>query len=255
LNQRISILGCGWLGLPLAVELISKGYKVNGSTTSMTKVRELEAQGITPFIIDTEDELNDISNFLCADVLIIAITSKNMSAFKNLIKKIEESEVSKVLFVSSTSVYANTNAMITEETDTNNSLLATIEKLFMTNSFFESIILRFGGLFGYDRKPGNFVKSGKKMENPDGYINLIHRDDCIRIIEQLVIKNAWNKVLNACADTHPTRREFYSKEAKKLGKSEVIFNEKSDNNYKIINSQKLKDLLGYDFIHKDLMNY
>ena len=43
MNQRISILGCGWLGLPLAVELISKGYKVNGSTTSMTKVRELEA--------------------------------------------------------------------------------------------------------------------------------------------------------------------------------------------------------------------
>ena len=153
MNQRISILGSGWLGLPLAVELISKGYKVNGSTTSMIKVRELEVQGITPFIIDTEDKLNNISNFLCADVLIIAITSKNMSAFKNLIKKIEESEVSKVLFVSSTSVYANTNAMITEETDTNNSLLATIEKLFMTNSFFEfkttfGIFLLIG--FSYD---------------------------------------------------------------------------------------------------------
>ena len=38
-------------------------------------------------------------------------------------------------------------------------------------------------------------------------------------------------------------------------KSEVIFNEESENNYKIINSQKLKDLLGYEFIHKDLMNY
>ena len=121
--------------------------------------------------------------------------------------------------------------------------------------FFESTVLRFGGLFGYTRKPGNFVKPGKKMENPEGFINLIHRDDCIQIIEQIILKNAWNKVLNACTDSHPTRREFYSKEAKKLGKPEVIFNEESENNYKIINSQKLKDLLGYEFIHKDLMNY
>ena len=186
MNQRISILGSGWLGLPLAVELISKGYKVNGSTTSMTKVRELEAQGITPFIIDTEDELNNISNFLCADVLIIAITSKNISAFKNLIKKIEKSKVCKVLFVSSTSVYPNTNGIVTEETVTNNSPLAHIENLFRTNTFFESTILRFGGLFGYDRKPGNFIKSGKKMDNPEGYTNLIHRDDCIRIIENII---------------------------------------------------------------------
>lgn len=255
MNQRISILGCGWLGLPLAVELISKGHRVYGSSRSMIKVRELEAQGITPFIIDIDDKHSNISNFLSADILIIAITSKNTNAFKNLIKKVEESEVSKVIFVSSTSVYANTNTMITEETKTNNSLLADIEKLFLTNMFFESTVVRFGGLFGYTRKPGNFVKSGRKMENPEGFINLIHRDDCIQIIEQIIIKNAWNKVLNACTDTHPTRREFYSKEAKKLGKSEVIFNEESENNYKIINSQKLKDLLGYEFIHKDLMNY
>ena len=255
MKQRISILGCGWLGLPLAVELISKGYRVYGSTTSMIKERELESKGIKPFIIDIEDNHIDMSNFLCADVLIIAITSKNMSAFKNLIKKVEESEVSKVLFVSSTSVYTNTNGIITEETETNNSLLADIEKLFKTNIFFESTVVRFGGLFGYDRKPGNFVKSGRKMENPEGYINLIHRDDCIRIIEQIIIKNAWNKVLNACTDSHPTRRDFYSKEAKKLGKPKVIFNENSDNNYKIINSQKLKDLLDYEFKHKDLMNY
>lgn len=29
----VSILGCGWLGLPLAEQLLAEGYSVKGSTT------------------------------------------------------------------------------------------------------------------------------------------------------------------------------------------------------------------------------
>ena len=184
MNQRISILGCGWLGLALAVNLIDKGHRVYGSTTSNTKVNKLEAKGITPFVIDISEKDFNIIDFLVTDILIIAITSKNHNDIKNLIKKIEKSKVQKVLFVSSTSVYPNTNGIVTEETNTNNSPLANIENLFKTNSFFETTIIRFGGLFGYDRKPGNFIKSDKKIENPEGFINFIHREDCIQIIEK-----------------------------------------------------------------------
>ena len=255
MNQKISILGCGWLGLPLAIQLIRKGYSVYGSTTSIGKVKELETHGIKPFIITIQDKTIDLSNFLTSDILIIAITSKNNLAFKNLLLQIEKYEVRKILFISSTSVYENTNGIVTEDTKTNNSLLAEIEKLFITNSVFETTILRFGGLFGDNRKPGNFIKSGKKMNNPEGYINLIHKDDCINIIEQIIIKNIWNTVLNACTDSHPKRRAFYTKEAKKLGKSNVVFNEESENSYKIVNNQKLKDLLEFEFKYADLMKY
>jgi len=41
--QKVSILGCGWLGKPLAVFLISKGYLVKGSTTSDEKLKLLAA--------------------------------------------------------------------------------------------------------------------------------------------------------------------------------------------------------------------
>lgn len=255
MKQRISILGCGWLGLSLAVDLIDKGYRVNGSTTSISKISKLEAKGITPFVIDISDKDANISDFLNSDILIIAITSKNSNDIKNLIKKIEKSEVRKVLFVSSTSVYSNTNEIVTEETHTNNSPLAQIEKLFITNPIFESTIIRFGGLFGYDRKPGNFFKSGKKIENPEGYINFIHKDDCVQIIEQIIKKNIWNEVLNACSDSHPTRREFYLNEFKKVGRPTALFNERSENNYKIVNSQKMKSLLDYEFKYADLINY
>ncbi len=239
--------------MPLAIYLIKKDYKINGSTTSNNKLSKLQSYGITPFIIDINDKSIDFSDFLLADVLIIAIPSKNINDYKRLISKIEISGISKVLFISSTSVYPNTNGIVTEETNTNNTPLANIEKLFISNPNFKSTIIRFGGLFGYDRKPGNFIKPDQIVENPMGHINLIHRDDCIRIIEQIIVKNVWNTTLNACSSSHPLRRDFYIKEAKKVGVTNINFNEKFENNYKIVSNEKLKGLLNYRFDYDDLM--
>jgi len=255
MNRRISILGCGWLGLPLANDLINKGYEVYGSTTSHYKIKELAKKGIKPFLIDISKTDDNMREFLNSEILIIAITSKNIKDIKNLIVNIEELEVQKVLFISSTSIYPFTNGIVTEETNTSNSPLAEIEKLFISNASFKSTIIRFGGLFGYDRKPGKFIKPNSLVEDPEGYVNLIHRDDCIKIIEKVILKNIWNEILNACADTHPKRRDFYLKETQKLGVSSIVFNEKSENKYKIIDSQKLKILLNYKFKYADLMNY
>lgn len=255
MNQKISILGCGWLGFPLALDLIEKGYTIYGSTTSQSKLNALETNGIKPFIIDLGNMNQDVSEFLTSDVLVIAIPSKNTDGFKNLIAEIEKSQLRKILFVSSTSVYPETNGVVTEETSTGNTPLAEIEKLFQSNTRLKSTILRFGGLFGYDRKPGKFIRPGKPMENPMGYINLIHRNDCIRIIEQIIAKNVWNETLNACSDSHPTRKEFYTKEAEKLGVTNISFNDQAESSYKIVSSQKLKNLLNYEFEYNDLMNY
>ena len=241
--------------MPLAVDLIEKGHRIYGSTTSQSKLSQLVSNGITPFLIDIGNKNIDVSDFLFADVLVVAITSKNIEDFKKLITEIEKSEVRKILFISSTSVYPNTNGIVTEESQTNDSPLSYIEKLFTSNTTFESTIIRFGGLFGYDREPGRFIKPNKTVDNPEGYINLIHQNDCVRIIEQIIAKNTWNKILNACCDDHPKRRDFYTKEIKKLGRTNINFNEQSDNSYKIVSNQKVKDLLNYEFEYDDLMNY
>lgn len=255
LKQKISILGCGWLGLDLALNLINKGYNVKGSTTSSNKFENLKIKAIPAFIVDIKQREKVVSEFLTSDVLVICITSKSIDDFKCLITQIEKSNIKKVIFISSTSVYPNTNEITSEETPINTSPLTEIESLFRKNKLFQSTIIRFGGLFGYNRQPGNFFKKDKKIENPEGYINFIHRDDCIEIIEKIIKNNAWNQTLNACADSHPKRRDFYKNEFKKLGKPEPIFNEESLNNYKIITSEKLKNLLNYTFKYSDLMNY
>lgn len=252
MKNKISILGCGWLGLPLSVSLINDGYFVNGSTRSKEKLNELKSVGISPFIIDITK--STISSFLSSKILIISITSKSIPDFENLIAKIELSKIKNVIFISSSSVYSNSNSIVTEETKTNNSVLSHIEKLFIFNSHFKTTILRFGGLFGYDRKPGNFIKFPKKIRNPEGYINLTHRDDCIEIIKNIIKNNIWNEIFNACASDHPKRKYFYTQEILKIQGVMPQMEANSENVFKIINSDKLKEILNYKFIVDKLMD-
>ena len=47
----ISLLGCGKLGFPIALELISQGYNIKGSTTTPSKINQLKQSGIIPYLI------------------------------------------------------------------------------------------------------------------------------------------------------------------------------------------------------------
>jgi len=255
LNQRISILGCGWLGFHLALDLTQKGYATKGSTTSDGKVEILKSKGILSFNIDIGKRACNYQSFLDTEVLIISIPSKKIEDFKYLINQIEVSAVKKVIFISSTSVYPFTNQTVTEDTPIKQTSLAEIELLFKSNSVFNSTIIRFGGLFGYDRKPGKFIQSGEKIKNPEGYVNLIHRDDCIQIIESIIQNDIWNETFNACADTHPKRKDLYKNEMNKIGRAEPILDEISQNQYKIVSSEKIKTRLNYSFKYSDLLNY
>jgi nucleoside-diphosphate-sugar epimerase len=115
-------LGCGWLGLPLAKDLVSKGHVIKGSTTSESKISNLQSNGIEPFLIDlgSIQSTAEISKFLASEHLIIAIPPrvKHHNNFKeqieSLISFIESSTIKKVIFISSTSVYPNTNSLVME---------------------------------------------------------------------------------------------------------------------------------------------
>jgi len=253
LTPTISILGCGWLGSALASSLIHKGYHVKGSTRSGNL--KMDIPGLELFTFDIEEETPHYASFLESQIMVIAIPSKNIPAFKRLIAHLEQAGLKNVVYISSTSVYPFTNGTVTEETQTKDTPLAEIESLFRASNAFQATIVRFGGLFGYNRKPGNFVKPGRKMSNPEGFINLIHQDDCVRIIEAIIAQNAWGETLNGVTDSHPKRRAFYIKEAAKVGKTEVEFDEDSETQYKIVSNKKLKELLSYEFIHSDLMAY
>ncbi len=251
--KNVSILGCGWLGKPLAVSFLEEGYFVKGSTTSEEKITDLEALDIESYIVNIS-EYEEFDTFLNTDILIIAITSKDIDGFENLISQIQDSSVQKVIFISSTSVYGRINKVVTEEDDVLNTPLTEIEDLFRKNTFFETTIIRFAGLYGGERHPANWFKNGKKIPQPKGFVNMIHREDCIEIIHEIVAQNCWNTTLNACSNHHPTRREFYTIAKLSRDFETPEFENNDVYEWKIISSEKLQKVLDYTFIHDDLLS-
>ncbi len=273
--KQISILGCGWLGLPLAKSLLQKGYLISGSTTSENKIPMLHNAGITPFLISlSEDKLEgEMESFLKnSEILIIdippklrgnaldtstALSKTFVKKFQNLIPFIENSSVKKVLFVSSTSVYADENVTITEEsipnpdTESGKQLLEA-EVLLQSNENFQTTVIRFGGLIGADRNPIQFLSGKTQIENPEAPINLIQLDDCIGIIEKIIQKAQnenynWNETYNAVAPFHPTRKEYYTQKAMEFNLPLPHFNESKPSIGKLISSEKVEHILGYSF--------
>lgn len=269
--KRISILGGGWLGLPLAIKLKETGHPVKVASRTPERLAQIRAAGLDAFAYDIDHiEPVDSNDFLDADTLIINITCKNVESFENLIRKIEQSPIQQVLFISSTSVYRNSSNLLLPAISEDHfaSLipcpLLEIETLFQKNTHFQSSIIRFSGLIGYQRHPGKFFLSHnddddsvycKTIKNPDARVNMIHRDDCIAIIKQLVEQNCWGEVFNACASEHPLRRDFYRQALQHLGGYEPVFSGQTDSEGKVICNEKLKNLLEYSFIHDDISKF
>ena len=269
-RKKISILGCGWLGLPLAKKLIENGYEVKGSTTSESKLELLKNAGISPYKIKLEENeiTGNMESFLeNTDVLLVDVPPKLRGDFtenfvqkiKTLLPYIENSKVKKVLFVSSTSVYGDTFPI--QELDEDSPLnpdseggrqLVEVEGLLRANANFQTTILRFGGLVGPDRNSAKFLAGKENVANPEAPINFIHQEDCIGIICELLRKSEdvnwnWKDTFNAVAPNHPNRENYYTEKALEMNLKVPTFAKDSNSIGKKISSKKLQDLLNYSF--------
>ncbi len=261
--KQISILGCGWLGFPLAKHLIKNGVAIKGSTTSENKLAVLKQSGIQPFLISVSENAIDgafldfVEN---SEILIVDIPPKLrgvekenfVEKIKNLIAFIEKSSVRKVIFISSTSVYADDNSMVTEsklpnpDTESGKQLLEA-EKLLQGNSKFKTTIIRFGGLIGEDRHPIRFLSGKENIENPEGTINLIHQEDCIGIITKVIESEFWGEIFNAVTPFHPSRYNYYTQKAEEMMLPKPQFSHEKESIGKTISSEKITGILNYTF--------
>jgi nucleoside-diphosphate-sugar epimerase len=263
--MKISVLGCGWLGLPLAKKLVASGHVVKGTTTSRDKMTALSNEGITPYSVQVYSEgINgDITSFLSdAELLIITIPpglradpeSNYVGKIGRLQDFIEKSGVEKVLFISSTSVYKDTEdiseytAEITPnaKSTTSEQIIGAENSLKNSDSYLTTV-LRFGGLLGPGRHPVNYISGKKGLKNAAAPVNLIQLDDCIGIIEAIIEKEAWGETFIAAYPQHPSKQEYYTQMAQDNNMAIPEFDETSASKGKIINSDQLVEKLDYKF--------
>ena len=263
----VSVLGCGWLGLPLAQNLIALGHKVKGSTTSSDKIEVLKKAGIVPYQFSiSPPRPSEVGDFFSADVLFLNIPfSRDLEAptyyieqVQTVIQKTKGTGIRTVIFASSTSVYsddcvrASEDAVIVPEDIRSIALLAA-ENLLQSQKEFKTVVLRFAGLYGGERKIGKFLAGKTGLPEGDSPVNLVHLEDCIAAVTAVIEKNIQGEILNVCSDKHPTRRELYTKAAQSLGLPAPQFSAQPSRKTKIVTNEKIKKLLDLKFLHPDPM--
>ncbi|MTI20606.1 SDR family oxidoreductase [Fulvivirga sp. RKSG066] len=258
--KTISILGCGWLGLPLGEYLVKRGFVVKGSTTQKEKLQELEHVGIKPYHLSFEPDLvGEARDFFDSEILIINLPPRNREGVPNFyelqletIRSYAQGSVKHVLFVSSTGVYPNSNQEVTEEDADVNCLsrsgipLLKMEQIFTQSTAFETTIMRFGGLYGPERHPGRFLAGKTDLLGADNPVNMIHLEDCLGVIEAIIDQGLWGETFNACSPKQETRKSFYQSAANDLGLQPPTFNDQPQP-FKKVSSEKLIKLAGYKF--------
>lgn len=262
--KKISIMGCGWLGMPLAKSLTEKGYQVKGSTTSGDKTDQIASMGAKPFVLTLSDQGEKMSVFLDSDCLVLTVPpGKNDPAefkihMQSLAETVKNSAIKHIIYISTSSVYPNVNGKVTEEdaeyikTPRSGVEMLVIEDVWKGITNKVVTVIRFAGLYGPGRNPGRFL-AGRKTSGANSPVNLIHQEDCIAIIEFMINSQQSSAIFNACAPGHPSRKKFYTAAAKKAGKALPVFEEPSNPDYKIVSSEKLITHSGYRFKHPDPM--
>lgn len=266
----VSVLGCGWLGFPLAVRLQQLGFPVRGSTTTPAKLPELRSNGVSSYLLTFLPELQgeNAAEFFQSQVLVITLPFKRSFNPANIyqrqisavLKMVERSPVQFVVFTSSTSVYPDTLAAAREDTRfvPNNpraQVLYDVEQTLLKNRKFSTTICRLAGLCGGDRQIGRSLAGQKTIPGGRQPVNLVHVDDCVEILTRILQQDIRGEIFNVCADGHPTREELYSLTARKMGIVVPHFLPDPTPRQKIVENQKIKKILKYQFLHPDPVRF
>jgi nucleoside-diphosphate-sugar epimerase len=267
-KKVISLLGCGWLGFPLALNLISRGFNVKGSTTSPEKLPVLKASGIDPMLVQFDQSIPepDLTKLLDGDILIVSVppgrrTADGPDNYKRmgeiLTEQVSGSSISKLIFISSTSVYSDSNSVLTEISEispqtASAKVIAEIEKNLLTLPI-QVIILRLAGLFGPGRSPGRFFSGKTNIPNGLAPVNMIHLEEVISLINSLIDSDFAKGIYIGSTPSHPTKEEFYTLAAHidKLSEPDFIPEKLS---WKIVNSERVEKELGFSYKFPNLID-
>ena len=195
--KKISLLGCGKLGYPLAIKLLNQGYTIKGSTTSISKIPILKNSGIKPFLIDIEKKIE--LDFFNSDILVLTLPYKKSFPDPRIYKKqieiiwdkTKNSSIKHIVFTSSSSIYPK-NGINYSPSDTflpeteRAKILLKCENIIQSSTKISSIIIRLGGIFGSNRN----VKSSDKKRR------LIKETDAINLIINNINRFGENDIIN-----------------------------------------------------------
>lgn len=200
---NVLIAGCGYVGTQLGHELVARGNTVWG----LRRNAALLPPGIQPFPADLTRR--ETLRNLPPDSRLIFFTAgpdrHDESAYQDiyiegleaLLESLDEQGQTpqRLVLASSTAVYGQNQGEWVDESSPadpgrfEGRILLAAERL-VRASRFESVIVRFGGIYGPQRTGLiDSIRSGTAFctEGPPLYTNRVHRDDCAGILQHVAL--------------------------------------------------------------------
>ena len=246
--MKISVVGCGWYGYSLAKSLTAN-HDIYGTTRDGEKILYLKNDRIHATILDAPHlPQNPILDTDCM-ILNIPPSENQLAWFQSWAWKKEMH----LVFVSSTSVYGKNQGTVSEELtpvpDTKEGQLLLKQEEWLTYTFPNLTILRFGGLVGYDRHPGKQLSGRQNLTFGKSPVNLLHRDDAVGF-SKLVIEQKLMGVFNLVSDEHSSRGEFYTEYCKRNNLPLPSF-DPDQSSGKLVTNQKVR--MVYEFMYPTMI--
>ncbi|SON48270.1 NAD-dependent epimerase/dehydratase family protein [Vibrio tapetis] len=236
MNKKVLIVGAGWLGLPLALQLQKSGYLVAVTKTSQESLEPLLASSLIGYVCKltndaptqstTPSALDRILLDFSPDIVIGSFPpgfrSGNGGAYeqqwKTLAQSVKRAKPSKLIMISSSTVYPSLPDIMTEDRATlalasNNAHFSDKARIMLKaeqhviDSDLDYCVVRCSGLFGPNRHPARFVSKLKAVSR-SAPANMLHLYDAIGAT-QFALEHVNREVVNATTPHSVDKAQFY----------------------------------------------
>lgn len=273
MKKSIALLGAGWLGEPLAQRLSMLDYQVKVATTQVDKAARLREQGLATSVFKVQaDGIEGVSlDFFQAEQLVLtlppggrrdsAVEQTYPAKIEQVIAAAKKGGIQQVLFTSSTGIYGDQQRSVTEKsallpTTASGKALKKVEQLLREGYGDNLTILRLAGLVGGNRQPGRWFAGKQEVKGGEQKVNLVHQQDVLAIMEQILVENHWQLVLNVCSDEHPTKARFYPLASRALGLEVPTFvTDPTKDQGKTVDNSLSKRHLKYEYQYPDPLRF
>lgn len=248
-KDQLIVLGAGWLGQPLCLQQLAKGWDVQGTHRSAEHQHAFQRQ-----LVFADQQLAhqlDLHNawWVCA----IPPRSRHadshyLATLKLAIELAGTMNAKGFLLCSSTAVYAQDNLTYTEQSEIKVSTarqqpLIDAEQLVLNAG---GKVLRLGGLIGPEREPRRFVAGKELQSSSNQTVNMVQQQDVINAI--VTVLENWQvaaSIYNVVNPAHPTKADYYQQKCQQYGTTPPTFT--SDESAERIIDGSAIESLGFNY--------
>lgn len=238
--MRVLIIGCGYIGLPLATQLVAQGHEVVGIRRTPAGAEALSEAGVEPVIADITQPDFALPPGRFDQVVFCAAARRDdgeegyravyVEGLGQVLARLGQGErPAKFVYTSSTGVYGQRGGVLVKEHTPTEPRTATARHLLEAESLvvaagkagLPSVILRVAGIYGPDRLPllDRFLKNEVRIVGQGTrHQNMIHRDDVVAAILAALRDGRAGECYNVVDQEPVTEIHFYTWLAETLGK-------------------------------------